>query len=81
MRRLVVRFVVSTLVALGAALVVVLLLTVADLYLVGHGHASINRELLVWPAAGVSLSPAGIVLLVSAAGAWCTTWFLMRRID
>lgn len=73
------RLVFSTLAALGTMLIVVLVLTIADLYLVGHGYPSINRELLTWPGVGTSMSLADILLLLPGLAAWCVTWFLLRR--
>lgn len=68
------RLVLSTLAAFVAMMVTVLILTVADLYLVGHGHQSINQALLTCPAAGISMSRADIFLLLAGLAAWCVTW-------
>ena len=75
-KKFILRLVLSTLAAFVAAVVAVLLLTIADLYLVGHGHASINREWI--SSAGVSMSLADILLLLAALGAWCVIWFVLR---
>ena len=57
-------------VAIGAAIV----LAIADIYLAGHGHASLSRDLISWPAAGVSLSFADcawyLAILVGAIIGW-----------
>ena len=78
-RQLLLRLLMSTVAAIGVAIVVVLALTIVDLYLVGHGHSSINREVLAWRSGGVSLSVAVTILLVSVFGAWCAAWLLLRR--
>ena len=71
------------LLSLGVAAVVAVLatlaLTVVDLYLVGHGHASMNREVISIPGAGVQLSPADGLLLVGILVSGFSTWFLLRR--
>lgn len=79
LKRVILRLVVSVGVSIVAAVTVALVVTIADLYLVGHGYRSVQREVLTWPRAGVHLSPAGIVLLLSSFGAGVATWFLMRR--
>lgn len=79
MKHLIIRLIVSVCVAISTAFVVALAVTIVDLYLVGHGYPSINREILIWPSGGVSLSPAGIFLLLCTFGAGCATWFFMPR--
>jgi hypothetical protein len=63
--------------AFGVAILVALAITIIDLYLTGHGHASIGREILTWPQAGVHLSLADILMLIAAVatgvGVWCLT--------
>ena len=73
------RLILSTLAAFGAMVIVVLVVTIADLYLVGHGYQSINQEVLSWPGAGVSMSPAGIAMLLVGLSTWLVTWYLLRR--
>ena len=73
------RLFVATAAALVSIAVVVLFVTFVDLYLVGHGREPINREVLSWPGAGVSLSLADILLLLIGLSTWCIAWFLMRR--
>ena len=77
--RIIRRLFVSTAAALVAIAVVLLVVTIADLYLVGHGYPPINREVLSWPDAGVSLSLADILLLLIGLSTWCVTWFVLRR--
>lgn len=73
------RLFVSTAAALVSLAIVVLVITIADLYLVGHGLQPINREVLSWPAVEMSLGLADILLLLVGLSTWCITWFLMRR--
>lgn len=73
------RLFVSTAAALVSLAIVVLVITIADLYLVGHGLQPINREVLTWPGAGVSLGLADILLLLIGLSTWFITWFLVRR--
>lgn len=55
---------------IGAALATAMGLTVVDLYLTGHGHASIARPWLESQALGVHLSRAdAAMLLVTCAAA------------
>ena len=72
------RLFVSIAVAAGVALVLALALTVLDLYLTGHGHTSINREIVSIPSAGVHLSASDIALLAGAVAAGLATWFRQR---
>lgn len=51
----------------GAALMAAIGLAIADLYLAGHGHASLGRPWLEWAALGVHLSRADVALLLLAA--------------
>ena len=57
-----------------AAIVAAVAIGVVDLYLVGHGHGSLLRESMSWPAAGVHLSAGDLILLgvvlSAAAGGW-----------
>lgn len=73
------RLILATLAAFVCMIVAVLILTIADLYLVGHGYMSVNQELLSWSGAGVSMSLADVFLLLTGLSAWCATWFLLRR--
>jgi hypothetical protein len=61
-------------VGLGTALAVALALTVLDFYLTGHALGSITKPLLDWPALGVHLSLADIVMLGAAVLAAGFTW-------
>jgi hypothetical protein len=57
-----------------AAIVATVAIAVVDLYLVGHGHGSLLRDSISWPAAGVYLSVGDLLLmgavLLAAMGGW-----------
>ena len=76
-KRLVLRLIVALCAAGMAALVATLVIAVADLYLVGHGHGSLLRESISWPAAAVYLSVGDLLLigavLLAATGGWALT--------
>jgi hypothetical protein len=74
----VVRFFLSLAAGLGTALVVAMVLVVLDLYLTGHALGTISGPLLDWPALGVHLSLADILMLVAAALAAAITWRRLR---
>ena len=64
--------------ALAVAVLGAIALAVLDLYLAGHGYAEIRKESVSWPAAGVHLSIADIILLVLAFAAAGAGWFVSR---
>jgi uncharacterized membrane protein YkgB len=74
----VVRFFLSLAAGLGTALVVAMALVVLDLYLTGHALGTISGPLLDWPALGVHLSLADILMLAAAALAAAVTWRRLR---
>jgi len=57
-----------------AALIAAIAIAILDLYLAGHGYAAIRKEAVSWPAAGIHLSAADIVLLLLALAAGGITW-------
>ncbi len=59
---------------IASALVVAILIAVVDLYLAGHGMATLNAPLLDWPGAGIYLSLADLIFLGAAALAAAITW-------
>ncbi len=61
---------------LGTAILVTLVAAILDLYLTGHGHGSIMREIVNWPAAGVHLSAADLSMLAAAFAAAGLAWRL-----
>ena len=67
------RLIASTVVAIVAAFITVLVVTIADLYLTGHGYPSISQEVL--PAMSVS----DVILLGVTFAAWLGTWFALGR--
>ena len=69
-RRLALAFAATVVVAIIAAIA----LAILDLYLSGHGYADIRKESISWPAAGVHLSIADIVLLLLALAAGALVW-------
>ena len=73
------RLFVASAAALVSIAIVLIVVTIADLYLVGHGLQPINREMLAWPGVGVSLSLADILLLLIGLSTWFITWCLVRR--
>lgn len=73
---LIARIGISAAAGVGAAIVAALTVAVIDLYLTGHGDASITREVLTWAPAGVHLSIGDIGMLVTAIAAAVSTWYL-----
>ena len=69
-----VRFFLSLAAGLGTALVVAMVLVVLDVYLTGHALGSISGPLVDWPALGVHLSLADLLMLAAAAVAAGFTW-------
>jgi hypothetical protein len=72
------RFFLSLAAGLGTALVVAMILVVLDVYLTGHAIGTISGPLLDWPALGVHLSPADVLMLAAAALAAGITWVRLR---
>ena len=62
-----------------AAIVAAVAIAVVDLYLVGHGHGSLLRESISWPAAGVYLSVGDLILLGVVLSAAAAGWALAGR--
>ena len=59
----------------GAAVLAAIVLAILDVYVTGHGHRSVLRPWIEWPAAGVHLSPGDIVMYLAACLAGLGTWF------
>ena len=59
---------------LGTAIVVAIALAVVDLYLSGHGLRPLGTPWDEWPAAGVHLSRADVILLGAVLSAVVLTW-------
>jgi hypothetical protein len=68
------RFFLSLAAGLGTAFVVAMILVVLDVYLTGHGMGTISGPLVDWPAFGVHLSLADLLMLAAAALAAGLTW-------
>jgi hypothetical protein len=64
---------------LGTALLATLAAAILELYLTGHGHGSIMREIVNWPAAGIHLSAAGLAMFAAAFTAAWLAWRLTGR--
>ena len=64
-------------VGVGSAITVALAVTIADLYLTGHGYRGLGDEWVTWSATGVHLSIADIIMLgvavLAAVCAWIVT--------
>ena len=61
----------------GTAILVAIALAVVDLYLSGHGLRQLSSPWLDWPAAGVHLSRADVIVLIAVPLAAAVTWFRM----
>ena len=72
-----VRLGISTAAGMAAAVAAALLVTVLDLYLTGHGHGSVTREVITWAHAGVHLSIADLGMLMAAVVVAVLTWYLV----
>jgi hypothetical protein len=75
-KRTLVRLAISAGAGTAAAIAAVLLLTVLDLYLTGHGHGSVTREVITWAHAGVHLSIADLGMLMTGIAVAALTWYL-----
>lgn len=74
-----VRLGISTAAGIAAAVAAALLVTLLDLYLTGHGHGSVTREVITWTNAGVHLSIADAGMLVTGIAVAVLTWYLAGR--
>jgi hypothetical protein len=72
-----VRLGISTAAGIAAAVAAALLVTVLDLYLTGHGHGSVTREVITSAGAGVHLSIADVAMLVTGIAVAVLTWYLV----
>ena len=79
MRRILLRLLLAIVVGAVVAVLSALAVTLVDLYLVGHGRASLLRESISWPAAGVHLSPGDVVMLGMTLLAAVLAWSLSAR--
>ena len=68
------RFFLSLAAGLGTAFVVAMILVVLDVYLTGHGMGTISGPLVDWPAFGVHLSLADLLMLAAATLSAGLTW-------
>jgi hypothetical protein len=72
------RLVLALAAVVATALTVAIVAALVELYVTGHGHGSIMREVVRWPAAGVHLSVPDIVMLLAGGAAGILTWRLTR---
>ncbi len=68
---------IATAAGMAAAVAAALLVTVLDLYLSGHGHGSVTREVITWARAGVHLSIADVGMLLTGIVIAVLTWYLV----
>jgi hypothetical protein len=61
--------------SVAAAVLAAVVLAILDVYVTGHGHASVLRPWIDWPEAGVHLSRGDIVMYFAACLAGLGTWF------
>jgi hypothetical protein len=61
-------------VGFGTAILAAIALALVDLYLSGHGLRPLGSPWLDWPAAGVHLSRADVILLGAVQLAAAVTW-------
>ena len=78
MKKIIARLTLAAATALGTALVAAIVLAVVDLYLTGHGHASLMKEYWVAPEWGVNMSIADFILLTGSLLAGSYVWWLTR---
>lgn len=74
-----VRLAISVAAGMAAAVAAALLATMLDLYLTGHGHGSVTREVITWAHAGVHLSIADLGMLMTGIVVAALTWHLAGR--
>ena len=79
MRRILLRLLLAIVVGGVVAVLSALVVTLIDLYLVGHGRAGLLRESISWPAAGMHLSPGDVVMLSFTLLAAVLAWILSGR--
>jgi hypothetical protein len=72
------RLIIALSAAVAIAIFAAIALAILDLYLAGHAYAEIRKESVSWPAAGVHLSIADLLLLALAFGAAAVGWILSR---
>ena len=74
-----VRLAISAAAGMAAAVAAALLATMMDLYLSGHGHGAVAREVITWAHAGVHLSIADVGMLMTGIVGAALTWHLAGR--
>ena len=56
-----------------------IIITIADLYLSGHGYSGLTREYVTWSAAEVHLSIGDIIMLGAVLIAATLAWRILGR--
>jgi hypothetical protein len=74
------RLALSAAIALGTAILSAIVSAVVEIYLAGHALGSIMQPLVDWPALGVHLSPADVLLLCAACAAGWLTFYMTGKI-
>jgi hypothetical protein len=69
----------SAAVGIGAGVIAAIALTLIELYLSGHRHGSITREIINWEPGGVHLSLADLAVLLIVVISAASTWGLLRH--
>lgn len=64
---------------ISAGVITALAVTVVDLYLTGHGYASITEEIITWAQGGVHMSLGDLAMLLVAIAAASLAWKLSRH--
>jgi hypothetical protein len=70
---------ISAAVGVGAGVVAAIAAAVIELYLSGHGHGSITREIISWEPGGVHLSLADLAVLLIVVISAALTWGPLRH--
>jgi hypothetical protein len=77
--RILSRLGISAAMGVGAGVVAAIAAAVIELYLSGHGHGSITREIISWEPGGVHLSLADLAVLLIVVISAASTWGLLRH--
>jgi len=77
--RMMSRLGISAAVGVGAGVVAAIAAAVIELYLSGHGHGSITREIISWEPGGVHLSLADLAVLLIVVISAALTWGPLRH--
>jgi hypothetical protein len=70
---------ISAAAGIGAGVLAAIAAALIELYLSGHGHGSITREIISWEPGGVHLRVADLALLLVVLLAAGVTWVSLQR--